>query len=73
LTDVNNELLRNLYQSLRITVMLNCGRQDERMHDTKIFDFSWNTCMQETTWETTYKWQDNNEVHVKDKVCEDVN
>jgi hypothetical protein len=53
--------------------MLNCGRQDELMHDTKIFDFSRNTCMQETTWETTYTWQDNNEVHVKDKVCEDVN
>jgi hypothetical protein len=29
--------------------------------------------MQETTWETTYKWQDNNEVHFRDKVCADVN
>jgi len=29
--------------------------------------------MQETTWETTYKWQDNNEVHFRDKACADVN
>lgn len=29
--------------------------------------------MQETTWETKYKWQDNNEVHFKEKVLEDAN
>lgn len=29
--------------------------------------------MHETTWETTYKWQGNNEVHFKHKVLEDVN
>jgi len=35
--------------------------------------FSWKICILETIWETIYKWQDNNEVHFKDKMCADVN